>query len=218
MKLTIGAVLLFGIAVLVWLLIAPRSAGTVPPAQAGPTPLASATSPEERFWAIVESTAHHAPASPQQTEALRDALAALPIEQVEEFDRILQQTMASSYSWDLWGAAYVINGGASDDGFEYFRRWLISRGRRVFEAALADPDSLADLLPAGLDGPLEYEDFAYVAPEVWEARTKRPADTMPRGAAAYPSDPSGAPFEEDEAALKARYPKLWRRFGGSTLF
>jgi hypothetical protein len=36
----------------------------------------------------------------------------------------------------------LINGGMSDDGFTDFRYWLISRGRDVYERALADPDSL----------------------------------------------------------------------------
>ncbi|MFL6076856.1 MAG: DUF4240 domain-containing protein [Mycobacteriales bacterium] len=39
--------------------------------------------------------------------------------------------MAESYQGDLWGAAYLINGGASDDGFDYFRGWLIARTRGV---------------------------------------------------------------------------------------
>ncbi|WP_217498085.1 MULTISPECIES: DUF4240 domain-containing protein [Sphingomonas] len=37
--------------------------------------------------------------------------------------------MIRSYRWDLWRAAKVAKGGVSDDGFEYFRTWLISRGR-----------------------------------------------------------------------------------------
>ena len=52
--------------------------------------------------------------------------------------------MDSAYCWSLWGAAYVINGGCSDDPFVDFRASLISRGRQVFERALSDPDSLAD--------------------------------------------------------------------------
>jgi hypothetical protein len=46
----------------------------------------------------------------------------------------------------LWGAAYLINGGCSDDGFDYFRRWLILQGHKVFQAAIANPDSLADVV------------------------------------------------------------------------
>jgi len=37
----------------------------------------------------------------------------------------------------------LINGGCSDDGFFYFRAWLISRGQKVYDAALQNPDSLA---------------------------------------------------------------------------
>jgi hypothetical protein len=53
--------------------------------------------------------------------------------------------MADSYRNLLWAAAYLINGGCSDDGFESFRCWLIVQGRTVFERSVADPDTLADL-------------------------------------------------------------------------
>lgn len=42
------------------------------------------------------------------------------------------------------GSADVVHGGASDDGFEYFRCWLISRGRVVYERVLNIPDDLAE--------------------------------------------------------------------------
>jgi hypothetical protein len=38
-----------------------------------------------------------------------------------------------------------MNGGCSDDGFEYFRAWLLAQGRDTFEKALEDPDTLAAL-------------------------------------------------------------------------
>ncbi len=38
----------------------------------------------------------------------------------------------------------VVNGGCSDDGFEYFRGWLIGQGGAYFEAALKDPERAAD--------------------------------------------------------------------------
>ena len=49
------------------------------------------------------------------------------------------QTLASTL-------AFIVNGGASDDGFDYFRGWLIAQGREVFEGTLAKPDSLADVI------------------------------------------------------------------------
>jgi hypothetical protein len=51
----------------------------------------------------------------------------------------------ASYREDLWGAAYLINGGCSDDGFDAFRGWLMTQGRTVFARAVAEPDSLAEL-------------------------------------------------------------------------
>jgi hypothetical protein len=67
-----------------------------------------------------------------------------------------------AYRWDLWAAAYVINGGASDDGFEYFLGWLMAQGRTRWEATLADPDSLADIVDADT-GDLDGEELLYIA-------------------------------------------------------
>ena len=35
-----------------------------------------------------------------------------------------------------------MNGGCSDDGFQYFRNWIISRGKEVYYAAKENPDNL----------------------------------------------------------------------------
>ncbi len=50
------------------------------------------------------------------------------------------------------------DGGCFDDGFEYFRNWLISRGRRVFYAAKDNPDTLINEINDDID---EYE-FEFV--------------------------------------------------------
>lgn len=80
------------------------------------------------------------------------------------FDR----AFAAAYQWLLWAAAYIIEGGCSDDGFMDFRYGLISRGRSVFERALADPDSLADVADDTTDGFIPNEDFGYVAQRVYQ--------------------------------------------------
>jgi hypothetical protein len=150
---------------------------------------------------------------------MRAALEKLPIDQIEAYEAAFEEQMMRSYSWDLWGAAYVVHGGASDDGFEYFRCWLISKGRGVFERVMADPDSLADIIAPNAEGVLEFEDFAYVARRVWAEKTGRPSNEMPNaGNMIYPGrEPSGTNFEEDAAHLAKRYPKLWRRFGTNPL-
>lgn len=44
------------------------------------------------------------------------------------------------------GAAFVVMGGCSDDGFDYFRGWLISRGEEVFNQVIKNPEFLAEYL------------------------------------------------------------------------
>ncbi len=79
-------------------------------------------------------------------DRLVEELARLPPEDILEFARRFDACIDDAYTVDLWGAAYQINGGCSDDGFYYFRCWLVGMGHQVYEAALANPDSLADLV------------------------------------------------------------------------
>lgn len=76
---------------------------------------------------------------------VRQTLTALTADEVAALNHPLHDLMVGSYRVDLWGAAYQLNGGCSDDGFEYFRGWLLAQGREVFERVVADPDELADL-------------------------------------------------------------------------
>jgi hypothetical protein len=176
--------------------------------------------PAERFWSIIERAAELDQDSNAQLRALRTALHELPLEDIISFEVAFRRYLNMAYTWDLWGAAYVIHGGCSDDGFEYFRRWLVSRGRRVYEDALTDPDSLAQLnAQAGPDGMWEFEEIYYVAVRVFKEKGGE-GDVRdysePEFGLAGP-EPSGQTFVEDEEHLARRYPKLWRRFGADPL-
>ena len=102
-------------------------------------------------------------------------LSAYPREEIVAAERVSQELMAGFYRTPLWGAAYVINGGCSDDGFDYFRGWLILQGREVFEHVVADPDVLADLPVIRAQAPgaayLECEDTLYIASRAHRAAT-----------------------------------------------
>ena len=174
---------------------------------------------DDSFWALIGATAVFESDPERQLAALRDALAKLSVNEIEAYEVAFEEQLTRSYSWDLWGAAYVVHGGASDDGFEYFRCWLISKGRAVFEKVMENPDSLANMLPQTVEGVLEFEEFAYVAREVWAQKTGRSGDDMPDAAnLIYPGrEPFGERFEEDPEYLAKRYPKLWRRFGTNPL-
>lgn len=173
--------------------------------------------PADRFWELIDRTTKYASDQDAQMEALRLELGKLSAVEIEAFERAFHAQQKRAYSWDLWGAAYIMCGGASDDGFEYFQRWLISKGRGIFEAAVADPDSLAGLPASGSPEEYDFELFAYVAQEIWSAKTGIDAATDPQGRFPYTgappaAQPSGEPFAEDPAALAKRYPKLWAKF------
>jgi hypothetical protein len=174
--------------------------------------------PAEKFWSIMERVAESDQDPDAQLRALRTALHELPLEDIISFEVAFRRYLNMAYTWELWGAAYVIHGGCSDDGFEYFRRWLISRGRDVYEDALADPDSLARLNGSGWVW--EFEEIYYVPVQVFKEKGGGKGDVRdysePEAGLAGP-EPSGQPFVEDEEHLARRYPKLWRRFGAEPL-
>lgn len=102
---------------------------------------------KQQFWQLVAAARNQA-LDPNESETVaREATALLatrPAEEIVAAQQALWDLMADSYANRLWAAAYVINGGCSDDAFDYFRGWLIAQGREVFEYIVADPDALAD--------------------------------------------------------------------------
>src|SRR6266567_3947036 len=98
----------------------------------------------KQFWKILETA--YRPDGPDHFEALKAELEQLKWFEVVEFQVRFDEAMAAANLIDMWGAAYLVNGGCSDDGFHDFRAWLVGRGRHSYEAALKKPDSLADVL------------------------------------------------------------------------
>jgi Protein of unknown function (DUF4240) len=98
------------------------------------------------FWAVIARATADRPESPDDVAKRAVAeLATRDPEEIVAWRRHLDKVMAASGTEDLWAAAYLINGGCSDDGFDHFRGWLIAHGREVLARAVAEPDSLADL-------------------------------------------------------------------------
>ncbi len=161
-----------------------------------------------QFWRLIEDAkAKSGGECEEQVELLEKALGKLPPDKIIVFDKIFNEFRAVAYRWDLWGAAYLINGGGSDDGFEYFCRWLIGQGREMFEAALAHPDSLADLIRNDIvwgDGQLDCEELGYAAMEAHEEKTGQELPHEAQGF--FPRKPVGVKWEEDD--LDAMFPKI----------
>jgi hypothetical protein len=99
---------------------------------------------ERQFWGIIQAA--YVEDEDAWLDSLKSELLKLPPEEIVAFKHKFDALVDAADKHDLWGAAYLILGGCSDDGFHYFRCWLIGRGEAIYRRALADPDTLADVL------------------------------------------------------------------------
>lgn len=164
----------------------------------------------ETFWRIIEAAGRATEGDcREQARLVTDALSELEPEEVLAFERILDDLMAEAYCWDLWGAADLINRGCSDDGFTDFRGWLIAQGRKVYQNALQDPDSLADhpaVSSLGEFDTLWCQELLAAPLTAYERLTNDspPEDERP------PAVLKGERWDFDnEAIARQRYPRLW---------
>lgn len=160
----------------------------------------------DTFWSIIDDarktvadTFHIAPAV---TAKLRE----LSGDEIVSFKQHQYQLLDESYRWDLWAVGYIVNGGCSDDGFDYFRAWLIANGRERWETAMKSPEAIGDWADPNAT---EYEEMLYVAVEAYEAETGEdfPYDKL---AVSRPSEPAGEPWDEEQ--LQEVYPTLCEKF------
>ncbi|MGW6444490.1 DUF4240 domain-containing protein [Lentzea sp. NPDC055074] len=167
------------------------------------------------FWKLISDARASVP-DPADGHAVAAAattlLAERPPAEIVATQQVLWEVLTASYQNPLWAAAYLVNGGCSDDGFDYFRGWLVTQGEETYTAVLADPDSLAALpvvVAAAESGDeFECEDALSIA---WNAHIKATGMQLPQDAfrISYPAlDPDWDFDFDDSAELATRLPRL----------
>ncbi|MCU7850366.1 MAG: DUF4240 domain-containing protein [Candidatus Thiodiazotropha sp. (ex Lucinoma kastoroae)] len=155
----------------------------------------------DEFWKIIEKVKE----SDEPEEIVCEELKKLTPNEIASYQEHFDSLHEKAYQWSLWGAAYVIEGGCSDDGFMDFRYGLISKGKHIYENALNNPDSLADL---GAFVEISNESFGYTAHEVYEEIT---GNEIPRKELTGSREPIGQEWDfEDEAENINRLPRLMK--------
>ncbi len=164
---------------------------------------------DELLWTVVDDTVTRSGGDAElQVQLFRAHLESSRTSELALLDHQMTRASAALYSWDLWGAAYLLLGGSSATAFGDFRSWVISRGSATYARVRADPDALADVPFDDEDmGIAEY--FARLPALVHEARTGcQLPDALPT---ARLGEPTGEPLDLREEALRARYPALAAR-------
>ena len=129
---------------------------------------------KESFWDLIHEAKN---ACGQDMDAmlayLKDRRVSMGPTQAQNFHDIIHAYEDLADKFGLWDAAGIMKEyGCSDDGFIDFRAWLIAQGREVYFAALADPDSLADVVPYG---DCCFEQLSYVGDYAYEQLTGKSA-------------------------------------------
>ena len=167
---------------------------------------------DDRFWDLIDQSGASAGGSVEdQTDSLSTILASLPAQEIAAFDVSFAAHRDQLYSWDLWGAAYLLMGGCSDDCFTDFRSWVVAQGQDYFEAVRADPQALADGRLKDAGQVAEAELLSYAAMDAYVEATGREIamDDPSRPGPEAATEPTGQEWaEDDEDALRARYPRL----------
>ncbi|UJR86627.1 DUF4240 domain-containing protein [Sandaracinus amylolyticus] len=165
---------------------------------------------EQTFWALVESAKAECDRTSRdeatwQPAVLQRKLEALPPSEIMAFAEIFETLHARAYRRELWAAAYVIEGGCSDDGFMDFRSGLIGLGREAYYDAIRDPRTLIRQPARGVD--FSQETMRYAAGLAYEAVTGEELPDL----RVDPPEPIGERW--DDATKYATYPELARKFG-----
>lgn len=156
---------------------------------------------ENNFWAIIKASQANSDDCESQARTLQTLLSDLAPADMIQFDFIFRQKVIAAYRWDLWGVAYLINGGCSDDGFEYFRYWLIGQGQTAYETVLTNPEAILNFIDEETD--IKCESLIYASQYAYE---KLVGEAMPTKKLTYPQEPVGEQWEEED--LEDLFPQV----------
>lgn len=176
---------------------------------------------ENQFWELIQASLDDLNEGLYQHESLRKILLGMESQKIAEFDQIYQRLFDKAYTGEVWAASLLLNGGfSSDDGFKYFRDWLISCGKQVYSKGISNPDSLAEpevqeevFVDENGFSIAQYEDFGSVAWEAYEEKTGGDINEQ----FVDENEPTELDWDsrtyEDSNWLQQNLPNLWSLFG-----
>lgn len=161
---------------------------------------------EGKFWRLIDRSYRKANGNYylQQEELTALLLKELPVESLL-FQNRFYDYLDQAYRWDLWGVAYIMQGGCSDDSFFDFRGWLISLGKELYYAVLENPEVITEV--SYVTDEIDWEGISWSAHSAYSQMTGKIMPSAPGDA----GDPKGKQWEEEE--LPERFPAVWAKWG-----
>ncbi|WP_413998377.1 DUF4240 domain-containing protein [Flavobacterium sp. W1B] len=125
---------------------------------------------EEQYWSIIEKSLKEYTDQEDQELFLVSEIEKLTPKEIIGFRLRTDKLLFDTYNQELWCAAFIMNGGVSDGDFDYFRCWIISRGKDVFYKAKTNPDYLINEVIANKES-YQFEGFWFVAVSAFKNST-----------------------------------------------
>lgn len=172
---------------------------------------------EPQFWTLIEQ-AKGPGGDAEHAQRLAQLLAQRPPQDIVDFQMQFNQLREIADQGDVWAAGLLLNRGhGTDSGSEYFRMWLIGQGQDVYERALTDADSLAELAEAVASHPdeaAEWPTYSTAPYYAYQALTGKDLfDALPSAQQNGIPEPIWNWQDYSDLVLEQRLPRLWARFG-----
>lgn len=171
---------------------------------------------EDLYWQIIDKSLKNTSNQDDQEQFLIKEIFNLTPTQIIGFRLRTDKLLYDTYNSEMWCAGYIMNGGCSDDSFEYFRNWVISRGKETYYNAKQNPDNLISEIVEEAEF-YDFESFWYVALEAFQHKTGKDLydyidyDNFKTSEGAYPQF-EFTWEEENPESWKKICPKLFEKF------
>lgn len=171
----------------------------------------------QEFWRVIDFARQQTRGDDQLYENLLiKTLERYSLTEIIEFECLLEQHLLAADDFKIMAAQKIIEGSVTDDSYLYFRCWLISQGKSVFEEALRNPDSLASIdTERAIAG---FEPLLYVATQAYQNKIgkKEEDESFPRAVASarglnYDSATGTKGEDWTEEQLPTLLPKLYSK-------
>jgi hypothetical protein len=180
---------------------------------------------ENQFWNLIAKAKAAAKKTDEIPNWLEQRLSEFTAEEILDFGSWLATFLSRSNDEKLWAAASIIASGCSDDGFVYFQCWLIAQGKTIYENAVANPDSLADIeyVDCGQFAPrVDLEKLLYVPTKAYKNKNGKPINLQAGLHAGYEPPPGSQTkrtgrknpgfLAQSKSTVATIFPKLVKRF------
>ncbi|OEK07615.1 hypothetical protein A8C32_17620 [Flavivirga aquatica] len=121
---------------------------------------------ETVFWELIDNSRKEGETKDEFFEILKEKLLRFKAPEMKRFQKLLLTYQNELNHWNVWALAYIVRRGCGDDCFDYFRLWVVSKGKEAYEL-IKDYNTSKFKAVFDDEDPI-FEDFEYLAGEVYE--------------------------------------------------